>query len=227
MSGASKYLGFDISTYPGDSTMAWLWTHGFRVSSFYLNHSRGSQDNTWIGRRAVLAGSGWGLAPLYLGWQMIDNRGNRLPAPTDPQSAASTDGAEAVSLMNRAGFAPGSTVYFDIEDGTLPSGAYEQYLLGWMSAIIQAGFVPATYCSHLCNRWAANQSLPHWCFHLVSTDPGPYDPGSLPQPEIDDGSMGVQFLQNIHLLGLPAKIDVNWFAVPDPSCAHATSQIGA
>jgi hypothetical protein len=224
MSGTSKYLGFDIATYPGDSTMAWLWGHGFRVTGFYLNHSRGGEDDSWISRRSVLAGAGWGLAPTYLGWQMVDNRGNRLAAPTDPQSTAATDAAEAVALMNKAGFAPGSTVYFDIEDGTPPSGAYQQYLLGWIAGITAAGFVPATYCSHLCNQWATGQNLPHWCFHLVSTDPGPYDPGSLPQPEIDAGSLGVQFLQNVHLAGLPAKIDLDWFAVPDPSCAHATSQ---
>jgi hypothetical protein len=224
MSGSSRFLGFDIASYPGDFTMGWLWSHGFRITGFYLNHSRGSQDDTWLPRRAVLHGSGWGLAPIYLGWQTVDNRGNHLPPPADPQSAAATDSGEAIALMSKAGFDAGSTVYFDIEDGTVPAGAYQDYLLRWIAAVRTGSFVPAVYCSHLCNQWAAGQNLPHWCFHLVSTDPGPYDPGSLPQPVIDQGSMGVQFLQNVHLAGLPAKIDLDWFAVPDPSSAHATSQ---
>jgi hypothetical protein len=224
MSGTSTYLGFDISAFPGASTMAWLWGHGFRISGFYLNHSRGGEDDTWISQRSALAGAGWGLAPIYLGWQMVDTSGNALPPPSDPQSTAATDAAEAIALMNKAGFAPGSTVYFDIESGTPPSGPYEQYLLTWTASVSAANFVPAVYCSHLCNQWAANQSLPHWCFHLVSTDPGPYDPGNLPQPSIDAGSIGVQFLQNVSLSGLPVVIDIDLFAVADPSCAHATSQ---
>jgi len=206
--------------------MAWLWGHGFRVSGFYLNHSRGSEDNSWISRRTVLAGSGWGLAPLYLGWQMVDTLGNRLPAPTDPSATAITDAAEAVALMRKAGFELGSTVYFDIEDGTPPSGAYQQYLLGWLAAVTAAGFVSAVYCSHLCNDWASAHDLPHWCFRLVSTDPGPYDPGSLPRPAIDAGSIGVQFLQNVHLSGLPAKVDLNWFRIRDPSSPAISQAIG-
>ncbi len=225
MSGSSRYLGFDVSSYPGDATMAWMWGHGFRVTGFYLNHARGGEDPSWVSRRAVLAHAGWGLAPLYLGWQMVDNHGHRLSAPTDPQSTAVTDAAEAIALMGKAGFEPGSTLYFDIEDGTPPSGTYEQYLLAWVDALSGAGFVPAVYCSHLCNAWAESQDLPHWCFHLVSTLPGPYDPGSLPQPAIDPGSMGVQFLQEVHLAGLPAQVDLNWFAVRDPSSAYATSQL--
>jgi hypothetical protein len=224
MSGDSKYLGFDSATYPGDATMAWLWGHGFRVSGFYLNHSRGGEDDTWISRRALLVGAGWGLAPLYLGWQLVDVQGNRLPAPADPQATAATDAAEAVGLMRKAGFAPGSTIYFDIEDGTTPTGAYQAYLLGWMAAVASSQFVPATYCSHLLNPWAAGQDIPHWCFHLLAPQSGPYDPGGLPQPAIDAGTIGVQFLQNIHLAGLPVRVDVNWFTLPDPSSADATSQ---
>jgi hypothetical protein len=225
MSDAVKYLGFDIAAYPGDSTMAWMWGHGFRVCGFYLNHHRGSEDPTWIPKRAALAGAGWGLAPIYLGWQMVDNSGNRQQPPDDPQSTAAADAAEAVALMNKAGFAAGSTVYFDIEDGTPPAGAYNDYLAAWMATVTAAGFTPAVYCSHLCNAWAAGQSLAHWCFHLTSTNPGPYDPANLPQPAIDTGSMGVQFLQDVHLAGLPLKIDLNWFTPPDPSAAPAGSPV--
>jgi hypothetical protein len=220
----ARYLGLDIAAYPGDATMAWLWGHGFRVCGFYLNHYRGGADDSWIARGPALVGAGWGLAPLYLGWQTVDTRGNRLPAPADPQAAAATDAAEAVGLMQRSRFDPGSSIYFDIEDGTVPAGAYEQYLSGWASAVAAAGFIPAVYCSHLCNDWAARRNLPRWCYHLVPDSAGPYDPQNLPQPPLEAGSMGVQFLQNVLLAGLPVKLDLDWFAVPDPACPHATSQ---
>jgi hypothetical protein len=155
---------------------------------------------------------------------MVDTHGNRLQAPNDPQSTAATDAAEAIRLMNKAGFAPGSTVYFDIEDGTVPSGAYEQYLLAWVAGVSAGQFMPATYCSHLVNAWADSNDLPHWCFHLIAPSTTAYDPANLPQPPIDDGGIGVQFLQNVHLAGLPAKVDLDWFAVPDPSSPHAVSQ---
>ena len=227
MSASTRYLGFDIATYPGDATMGWLWGHGFRISGFYLNHHRGEADETWIARRRTLAAAGWGLAPLYLGWQTVDIRGHRLPPPPNPQTTGAADAAEAVALMQRSGFSPGSAVHFDIEDGTVPAGAYEQYLLAWKTAVAAAGFSPAVYCSHLCNAWAAANSLPHWCFRLVDKVAGPYDPARLPQPPIEDGSLGVQFLQQVHLAGLPVAVDLDWFAVPDPASAHAASQADA
>src|ERR1700722_818960 len=221
MSGNGKYLGFDCSGYPGDSTMAWLWGHGFRITGFYLNHGPGGEDDSWISRRALLANAGWGLAPLYLGRETVYVHGNHIPPPANPGPTAATDAAEAMALMRKAGFAPGTTLYFDIEDGTTPSGLYLQYLTAWFAAVKAGGFNPAMYCSHLINAWAAAQGLPHWCFHLTKPiGSGPYDPTALPSASIDSGAVGVQFLQDTHMTGLPTQIDVSWFAVADPSNAR-------
>ena len=101
-SNTNKFLGFDVATYPGDAAVAWLWTHGFRVTGFYLNHHRGGEDDTWILRRSKLVNAGWGLAPLYLGWQTVDTQGHHLAPPGDPAGTAKLDSAEAASLMSKA-----------------------------------------------------------------------------------------------------------------------------
>jgi hypothetical protein len=223
---SQTYLGFDIATYPGDYTLAWLWNQGFRVAGFYLNHHRGSEDEGWISNRSGLVSAGWGLAPLYLGWQTVDNRGNRLPPPSDPTGTATADAAEAVALMNKAGFRQGSVVFFDIEDGTVPSGNYDAYLKSWFSQIRAQGFSPAVYCGHYCTQWAKGHGVPAWSVHIPYVNGGPYDPGSLPVA-LDPGCVGTQYRQNTHLLGLPAAIDLDCFAVPDPSSGTAVEQTAA
>ncbi|MBV8567662.1 MAG: DUF1906 domain-containing protein [Methylobacteriaceae bacterium] len=219
-----KFLGFDVMSYPGDGTVAWLWAHGFRICGLYLNHHRGGKDESWISHRPRLANSGWGLAPLYLGWQTVDNHGHQLPPPGDPQTTAAADAREAVALMQAAGFGVGSTIFFDIEDGTIPSGSYDRYLVSWFGAVRAANYVPATYCSYRLASWARQNNIPCWSFHIPANGHGPFDPGSLPAASIDDGCIGTQFRQEAHLNGLPLAVDLDWFSIRDPSSAHAVSQ---
>ena len=219
-----QYLGFDVASYPGDGVVAWLWAHEFRISGFYLNHHRGGEDDSWISRRALLANAGWGLAPLYLGWQTVDPHGRPLPPPSDPLGAAAADAAEAVRLMGKAGFAAGSAVYCDVEDGAVPSGAYDSYLTALFSGIRAANFSPAVYCSHLCVRWATGKGVPCWSFHIPAHSEAAIDPGDLPSGTIDPGCIGTQFRQNVHLPGLPTAIDLDCFSVPDPSNSSAVGQ---
>jgi Domain of unknown function (DUF1906) len=221
----AQYLGIDVMSYPGDSTMAWLWAHGFRVTGFYLNHRRGGpEDNSWISHHPILANAGWGLAPLYLGWQTVDNQGNHLPAPSNPSGTAATDVTETVALMNTAGFAQGTVIYIDIEDGTVPSGDYDTYLSDWITGIRAQGFVPGVYCSHLCIAWATSKGVPIWSVHIGDNSGGPYDPGNLPIT-LDSGCIGTQFRQEKLLNGLPLQLDLDCFAVPDPSSGVAASQL--
>lgn len=223
-SNSTQYLGFDVATYPGDGSVAWLWTHGFRVAGFYLNHHRGGEDDSWISRRLQLVGAGWGLAPLYLGWQTVDTQGNHLPPPSDPVGTASIDAAETVKLMDKAGFSPGSAVFFDIEDGTLPTGDYDRYLDSWFKGIRAQNFLPAVYCSHNLISWASRKGVSCWSFHIPFNNGGPFDPNDLPVM-LDAGCVGTQFRQEVHLNGLPLRLDLNCFVVPDPSSAPAAAQV--
>jgi hypothetical protein len=220
-----RYLGFDVASYPGDGVVAWLWGHGFRISGLYLNHRRGGpEDDSWISRRALLVKAGWGLAPLYLGWQTVNPNGSRASPPGDPMAAAATDAAEAARLMAKAGFAAGSAVYCDIEDGTPPSGACDTYLAALFSGIRTAGFLPAAYCSYLCAPWAAKKGVACWSFHIPAHNEGAIDPGNVPAAAIDAGCIGTQFRQNVHLSGLPLAIDLDWFSVADPSRATVAAK---
>lgn len=220
-----KFLGIDVASYPGDATMGWLWVHGFRITGFYLNHHRGpgGEDESWTLRRSSLINAGWGLAPLYLGYQTVDSRGHHLPPPSDPVSIAAVDATESVALLNKAGFPRGSALYFDIEDGTVPSANYDSYLDAWFQGIRSAGFLPAVYCSHNLINWSKTKNVTCWSFHIPFIGGGPYDPGNLPI-ELDAGCVGTQFRQESHLNGLPIRLDLDCFIVPDPSSAPATTQ---
>jgi hypothetical protein len=223
-SNTNKFLGFDVATYPGDAAVAWLWTHGFRVTGFYLNHHRGGEDDSWISRRLKLVNAGWGLAPLYLGWQTVDTTGHHLAPPGDPAGTATLDAAEATRLMSKAGFSEGSVVFFDIEDGTVPTGNYENYLRAWFAGVRAKNYLPAVYCSHLLISWASQRGVPCWSFHIPLHQGGPFDPSNLPIT-LDSGCVGTQFRQEVHLNGLPLSLDLNCFIVADPSSASATNQI--
>ena len=65
-----SYLGFDTGTYPGDEAMR-AWRTGnspYSWAGYYLK-SPCHQDEGWMGKRATLAGMGYGLAVLYVGQQ--------------------------------------------------------------------------------------------------------------------------------------------------------------
>jgi hypothetical protein len=218
------YLAFDTYSYPGDAEMAWMWAHGFTICGLYLNHARGGQDQTWIPQAPNLAGAGWGLIPLYLGWQTVDNQQHHLPPPSDPNGTAQTDAAEAVALMQAAKLPVGTAIYFDIEDGTVPSGDYQTYLLGWAAAIAAAGYTPAVYCSHNCAAWAGANNFPAWSFHLPFMGGPALDPANLPTDAIDPGCLGTQIRQNVSVQGLPLKIDFSRFSIPNPSCPSGVTQ---
>ncbi len=221
-----SFWAFDCYSYPGDSAVAWLWAHGFRISGLYLNHRRGAggEDQSWISKRSALANAGWGLIPLYLGWQTVGSGGGVLSPPSDPAGSAAADAAEALALLHQAQLPPGSTVYFDIESGTVPAGVYQTYLLAWRDAVKAGGFYPGAYCSHLCATWAIAKGFPVWSFHIPFNGGPAVNPASLPTDAIDNGCLGTQIRQNVYITGLPLKIDLSRFSIPDPSCPSGVSQ---
>lgn len=64
------HLGFDTFAYPGDDAMrAWLTADKpYRWVGYYLP-APCHQDTSWEGKRATLAGMGWGMAVIYVGQQ--------------------------------------------------------------------------------------------------------------------------------------------------------------
>jgi hypothetical protein len=138
------HAGFDRSDYPGDTTMAWLKANTNLVwCGYYFGPAPSHSGTSWMGKRANLVAAGWGIAPLYVGEQVIP------PGSQDPSATkGTTDGREAVTFMANEGFAPESCVFLDLEDGSLPQ-RLSDYTASWIKAVADGGFQPGVYCSML------------------------------------------------------------------------------
>ncbi len=161
------HAGFDRSDYPGDAVMAWLKANTNLVwCGYYFGGAPSHSGTSWMGKRAQLAAAGWGIAPLYVGEQVIP------PGSENPSAAKGTaDGQQAAKFMADEGFAPGSCVFLDLEDGSLPQ-RLSDYTAAWITAVTEGGFVPGVYCSHVIapqvNALAPNLMI--WAFKVPTTD---------------------------------------------------------
>ena len=157
------HAGFDCSEYPGDACMDWLRTHtNLKWCGYYLGPAPSYPGSSWMTRRAGLDAAGWGLAPLYVGEQVVP------PGSEHPSTAkGKTDGDDAVRLLTGEGFAAGTCVFLDLEDGSLPQRLAD-YTKAWIDAVTEGGFRPGVYCSHVIAN-AANALRPGvaiWAFKV-------------------------------------------------------------
>lgn len=179
------HAGFDRSQYPPDNVMNWLKGHTNLVwCGYYLAPTPSHGDTSWMGKRSTLQGKGWGIAPLYVGEQVIP------PGSQNPSGAKGTiDGKDAVKLMEDEGFSPGSCVYLDLEDGSLPQRLAD-YTKEWAKAVAAGGFQPGVYCSHLIAD-TVNGLLPGlriWAFKVPTT--GAHDTSGPPFRNDDPAGSG-------------------------------------
>jgi hypothetical protein len=169
------HAGFDRSDYPGDAVMDWLKANTNLVwCGYYFGEAPSHSGTSWMGKRAKLVGDGWGIAPLYVGEQVIP------PGSQNPSAAkGTTDGDEAAKFMADEGFLPGSCVYLDLEDGSLPQ-KLSDYTASWIQAVTDGGFQPGVYCSHVIadkvNALAPNLKI--WAFKVPTT--AAHDSGGSP-----------------------------------------------
>ena len=138
------FPGFDASEFPGTAEMAWLKSHTNLVWCGYYLPAPSRQSRSWIGQRQALRSAGWGLAPVYVG-QQIGGPGRHNV--NGPQGAI--DGRDAAALLSQDGFAPGTFVYLDLEDGPPFNSPRTDYVAGWASAVNAGSFKAGVYCSHL------------------------------------------------------------------------------
>jgi len=80
----SANLGFDVSAYPGDTTMKNFIGNGapFSFAGFYLAPAPCHFDTSWMTKRPFLAGLGYGFLPIYVGQQLSGSgcKSNNLTA---------------------------------------------------------------------------------------------------------------------------------------------------
>src|SRR5215472_1533526 len=173
------FAGFDISGYPGDAVMSSLKANtNLAWCGYYLAPAPSHQDTSWMGKQAHLRAAGWGIAPVYVGQQVIG------PGSHNPSAASGTeDGNQAVAFMTQEAFAPGSCVYLDLENGPPLTDLQRDYVTNWCDAVQQGGFTPGVYCSHLLAMDVQNlrPDCRIWAFKLTN-QPNPV-PSPFPNPD--------------------------------------------
>ena len=225
--------GVDISVFPGLTAMEWLRKNAnVRFACFYLGPTDNHGDPSWMNRRTALAVTGWGMIPTYVGQQAHVKKANVLvPNPELNAARGTKDGGEACNLMTVAGFALGSIVYLDLEEGDQPTGPYQAYIIAWIEAVKARSFVPAIYCPGGAAHWALGYARIVWLAAPDNLDskgrpiPAVLDTKRLPVPSSGKGFVAVQFKWEIEFSGLdqPAdgnhgpRFDLNTGIVADPS----------
>ncbi len=159
LSQIGPFAGFDTSKYPGNDAMqAWKDASPYSFVGYYLK-TRCHPGASWMGTRPTLEQMGWGIAVLYVGRQAEG------PCSSGALSRAAgvADALDALQKTGDEGFSPGAVIYLDIEPmSAIPDGMFE-YMRGWLSQFVGAGFAPGIYC-HLKNadalRSSANAEFP-------------------------------------------------------------------
>jgi len=136
-----SYLGFDRNIYPGDSSLPIL-RKSFAFTSYWLSPPPGEKRNTWKGKRELLVGQGFGFLVLYRG-----RDSGELKNETDAKEKGNKDAGAAAATAKEEGFAAGTIIFLDIEEGGRLPDTYHQYLRVWLEELKRAGFVAGVYCS--------------------------------------------------------------------------------
>jgi hypothetical protein len=216
------FAGFDRSGYPGDMIMTTLKNTTNLVFCGYYFPAPSHSDPSWLGKRSFVQSLGFGIAPIYVGEQ-VEGPGSHHPS----REKGTIDGNDAARQMESEGFAPGSCVYLDLENGPPLQPIQADYVNSWCDAVQGAGFFPGVYCSHLLaapiNAQQATARI--WAVKVTTTAPHPV--AGPPYPEVNPGigsgfpaAALVQLHQNcqIRVAGLakPLTVDLDSAAMPNP-----------
>ena len=136
-----SYLGFDRNIYPGDEAMPIL-RKMFAFTSFWLSPPPGGKINTWLGKREFLRAQGFGFLVLYRGRET-----GELKNEAAAKRIGIQDAKGAADAARSEGFASGTIIFLDIEEGGRLPASYHAYLGVWSEELTRAGFHPGVYCS--------------------------------------------------------------------------------
>lgn len=136
----ATYAGFDQNNYPGDSLLPALHRI-FAFTGYWLSPPPGTQQNSWVGKRASVEASGLGFLLLYSG------RSSAQLAGKDAAALGRADALAAVAAATREGFPAGAVIFLDQEEGGRLLAAPAAYLFSWIDAIRRSKYKPGVYCS--------------------------------------------------------------------------------
>jgi hypothetical protein len=220
--------GFDCGSYPGDAALhAWASGGTYQFVGYYLPAPcHGSAFTPWTGKAAFIAGLGLGFAVVYVGLQQTG-----CGAAALSHDKGVEHGRDTLARCESEAFPNGTVVFLDVEhfDGSL-SGAMEDYVRGWIGAILDDGSIkPGIYCAKrnadelrgaaqreydargLSGRpafWITSVSNPS--FDIRSSTP---DQSGVPFADVWQGRIDVSGEQD----GVQLNIDQNVAMTDDPS----------
>jgi hypothetical protein len=138
---STTYLGFDRNVYPGDDAIPVL-RKTFTFASYWLSPPPGEKINTWQGKRELLQSHGFGFAVLHRG-----RESRELKTEIKATEKGDLDARNATASAKKEGFAPGTVIFLDIEEGGRLPATYHAYLRAWAGELSRAGYRPGVYCS--------------------------------------------------------------------------------
>lgn len=220
MGGGGYYWGMDASSYPGDNKMQdWRNNSPFYFTGFYLAPAPYHPDTSWMTKRDILLGQGWGFLPIYVGRQSDSSHLTAYQGRQDAQDAA--------TLASNAGFPSLSYIYLDIEQGGTLSDSFITYIQAWVQEIqSNTDYRAAIYCSYFQTADQIKNALNdnrvrYWVFHLSWTCSSA-GTGTAPSP----ANSGVSYATSWQLAQNCSKtygtstinpVDINTSTMADPS----------
>lgn len=223
-----SYLGFDRNMYPGDSSLAIL-RKSFAFTSYWLSPPPGEKRNTWKGKRELLLSHGFGFLVLYRGPDS-----GELKNETDAKVKGNKDASEAAAAAKEEGFAAGTIIFLDIEEGGRLPGTYHAYLRAWLDELKRASFIAGVYCSGIpvkeepgvsittaddISSHAPSHEIVIWAYNdACPPSPGCAFPGNPPAPSASGISYAAvwQFAQSPRRRKLTARCPAKY--APDGNC---------
>lgn len=133
----APYPGMDRKVCPDLASMQRLFDSGsFSWTGYYFapTHAAPGKDRSWMGQRATLVEQGWGLAPIYWGFQQDDNHVANWANEDDARVQARADSLEAAMVAFQEGFPDNTTIFLDVEASLTPStGSFVAYVDEWLA----------------------------------------------------------------------------------------------
>jgi hypothetical protein len=147
------YLGFDSNEYPGDENLIELH-ETFTFAGYWLSPPPATKTNPWLGKRAALASHGFGFLVLFNG---------RLEAELKHAPSARTlgerDADRATAAASNEGFAHGTIIFLDQEEGGRLLDQQMEYVQAWIARVIKNGFKAGIYCSGMPVKDGKNKTI--------------------------------------------------------------------
>jgi hypothetical protein len=135
------FLGFDRNEYPGDAGLPVL-RKTFSFTSYWIGPPPGEKQSDWLGKRALLAAQGFGFVVLFNG-----RESRSLKDAVDARLKGTLDAQRAARSAEGEGFARGTVIFLDLEEGGRLSATVHEYVRNWFDGVAKAGYRAGVYCS--------------------------------------------------------------------------------